>query len=715
MKTRYIYFVLPLLAGLLLAGCGDDDTTTKEETSGTGGEEQSRGIASITALVGDLETISRAGIHPENPTGSAFLARYEAGQGMTVRLDDETALFTYRQSRWFPEGSPLLFPAGKDTCALRVSVGKAGSVQDGTATGLLLADELVHEDARFTPDKHPTLTLNHAKALLEIDFGETILSGDVTIGQEVAYKIPNANRYHFLQEAGTSRVEIHCMYNYYAFTFEVDAAGLSSGNTFEANACYKAVIKMLPGGSRLALFSVSVGEWPESPSRGVASEGEFSLGVQGWEGEMTVLFTNDETMVVPLNGAGQATWTAQSPPRVIRGIKRDNVEILIGREERGMIQLLVNAAGEVQPRVSNGGSIVRVNTVAELYRAIGAYATALSSPVTVVQEADLDLMNEARVYANDFYANYDGGGYAIKNVNANFAGKSYVGGLFGTVHATVQNARVVSGSVSGSGRVGGIAGQVNATGQVINCSNAASVDATGAYSGGIAGYMNGGKLARTVNSGTITSSYGDQGGICGSATSSVLLLECRNAGDVICTYTSSQARVGGLVGHLPNTANMEITACYNEGLVKGTTYVGGLLGNAHIGKLTACYNAGRVESTLSGLQYCGGIVGRVYLTGSPSVIACYNSGQVVTAGTTYAGAFFGNDLAGITVRDGYFTGYPVSGLSQSAAGAKAFSATDWPVDNASIGWGVGTSGANGYYWKELGDHASSTYPRLYWE
>ncbi|MDR2130233.1 MAG: hypothetical protein LBP56_03545 [Odoribacteraceae bacterium] len=717
MKTTLLYIALSLLLALPFAGCDGSDPVNPGGEPGTSEREEIRGILSVTARVGEIETATRIGLHADNPTASGFLARYEMGQKMTVQLDNATGEFTYARSRWIPAVAPPLFPAGKDTCALSVSVSKPGSLQDGAAEGLLSADDLIHEDSSFTLDKHLNLTLTHAKALIEFDFGETILASPPTIGNEVAYKIPNTNRYYFLQSPGVDRFVMTCVYNNYTFTFDIIAPDISKNETFTPNTFYKVTFALLPGGSRLTILTVAIEAWPESPVKGTGNADLPSFQIHGWSGDATLVFTNGETSAITLDAVGQATWTPASPPRTLKSIRKGEREILIGRVENELIRLSLTNDGDVQPRMFEGGTLVLVNTVAELYKVLALYQNTPAVPVTVIQETDIDCMGEPRTYTNAFYASFDGGDHVIKNVNADFPDKGYVGGLFGTVHATVRNLHIASGKVSGYNRVGGIAGQVNATGQLINCTNAASVVASGQYSGGVAGYVNGGKLLRVINSGEVTSEYGDQGGLCGGLANNSRILESANTGGVTCIYESSQARVGGLVGYLASTSTTaEITACYNAGPVTGTSYVGGLVGSCQAGRFVACYNVGRVVSTYDGSQYCGGIFGRVYATGTPSVIACYNAGEIVPIpGKSYVGAFFGNDLAGITVRNGFYAGYSVSGLSQSAAGVKAFSDIDWPVDDPSKSWGVGTSGTDGYYWKDLGSHASARYPALYWE
>ena len=67
--------------------------------------------------------------------------------------------------------------------------------------------------------------------------------------------------------------------------------------------------------------------------------------------------------------------------------------------------------------------------------------------------------------------------------------------------------------------------------------------------------------------------------------------------------------------------NSVVTACYHEGSVSGSEFVGGVAGESAYGSLTACYHAGNV----SGSQYVGGVTG--VANGSLAIVkACYWNG-----------------------------------------------------------------------------------------
>ncbi len=97
------------------------------------------------------------------------------------------------------------------------------------------------------------------------------------------------------------------------------------------------------------------------------------------------------------------------------------------------------------------------------------------------------------------------------------------------------------------------------------------------------------------------------------------------------TMVSGGSYLGGIVGI--NDASSLLTECFNEGIVSGTSErVGGIAGQSN-SEISYCYNVGAVTGT----KYLGGIVG---FCNTPSIQYCYNAGIVQTtlADPTYIGA-----------------------------------------------------------------------------
>ncbi|MDR1918120.1 MAG: hypothetical protein LBQ65_00555 [Tannerellaceae bacterium] len=170
---------------------------------------------------------------------------------------------------------------------------------------------------------------------------------------------------------------------------------------------------------------------------------------------------------------------------------------------------------------------------------------------------------------------------------------------------------------------------------------------------------------------------------------------------------------------------VEVTACRNSGTVTSTGYdTGGIVGGINssdinaILTVTACYNTGAVSNTGTGLNI-GGIVGNLTSAGS-SITACYNMGTL-TANTTSIGHICGNNAG--TITSCYWTAGSGStatqgvGTETGTSDAKEFSATEWPVAASMPGWGIGDGSADNTYWKALGGWNGGTpeYPRLWWE
>lgn len=307
------------------------------------------------------------------------------------------------------------------------------------------------------------------------------------------------------------------------------------------------------------------------------------------------------------------------------------------------------------------------------------------------------------------------GGIAAKATNCKFesctnlgaiSGGDNVGGVAGSGDGSTftdcQNEKTVKG---GTG-VGGVVGTATTTAaKLVNCHNAAgaSVTATGANCGGVAGSVafsfsakncanagtvsgadsTGGVIGLTVNAtadqtveidacnnnaiGKVTGAAGT-GGVIGKAGKYLTLKNCSNLGtvkggnytggvlgqsDSDCTMTDcvneltvegSGSATGGVVGALGK--NGWISACYNgvAGIVIGTgANTGGVAGTTSDlrAAISGIYNAGKV--TGSGAQ-TGGVVGSLGVPGY-SVTGLYNTGTVDGTGT-YTGGVFGKVAAG---------------------------------------------------------------------
>ena len=157
--------------------------------------------------------------------------------------------------------------------------------------------------------------------------------------------------------------------------------------------------------------------------------------------------------------------------------------------------------------------------------------------------------------------------------------------------------------------------------------------------------------------------------------------------------------VGGLVGR--NTYD-QMEDCYNGNDVTGSQYVGGIAGQCtDAGILYRCFNYGVIKSTYNGNAYVGGITG--YST--TQISYCYNTG--IISGKQYVGGVIGQNSSSL-LQYCYNAGF-VDSLSNnyvgSVVGYRSSSYTSGSYDRqmSPIFYGDGLGGSIGY------DYNSSPY------
>lgn len=264
-------------------------------------------------------------------------------------------------------------------------------------------------------------------------------------------------------------------------------------------------------------------------------------------------------------------------------------------------------------------------------------------------------------------------------------GTYYIGGIVGENTSLVERC-VNNGAVNAGGQGGGIAGTLFG-GKIIVCTNNADVTSNEiGGAGGIAGSINIGsasvEITDCVNYGNIESGS-NTGGIVSSNTKA-LIRACANHGDI----TSRGDNAGGITaenGGIFGDDSPVIESCLNTGNISAVNYAGGIAGNNML-EISSSYSTGSISAANS-----GGIAGRndQYNGAAAKILDCYYSN---------AGAAYGTDT------------YPES----SEISAWEFSATAWPADDPSTGWGIGNDYENGYFWSTLGhwDAVSPAYPQL---
>ncbi len=252
-------------------------------------------------------------------------------------------------------------------------------------------------------------------------------------------------------------------------------------------------------------------------------------------------------------------------------------------------------------------------------------------------------------------------------------------------------------TVAAGGHGGGIVGS-NVTGLITGCEFHGKINVLKAgLCGGIAGTnYDGGIIENCLNTGSIEGTSFN-GGILGRNRG--ILRACKNTGDLKVAKGTQWTGAGGVVGRNDNKTG-QVIACYNTGTISSTGGFGGLCGvsDGEGCTITACYSTGLIVNSGDAslvAQVAGWFLGRTMYSW---IRYCYviSEGQPQTSN-----GVFGNghkDRVDVKILDG--------------------EAPEWPTEDAEKGWGIWKEGCDptqGYYWKDLGNQATKTYPKLYWE
>ena len=284
---------------------------------------------------------------------------------------------------------------------------------------------------------------------------------------------------------------------------------------------------------------------------------------------------------------------------------------------------------------------------------------------------------------NSFAGTFEGNNRTINGLNIKKDGETV--GLFAYNTGTIRDIILESGSITGVTRVAGIVAINNGTienchnngviismtgskpagggiagrsaGKIRYCSNFSNIENdSGSYIGGIvASLVNNGELSNCYNTGIIKGKS-TVGGVVGQANKSKVMYSY-NIGNI-----KAESAVGGIAG---SCINSKIIYNYNTGNVEGSndlldvnTCVGGIIGILR-GEVIGCYNLGIIK----GYSSVGGIVGRTYEDNSGEeyeykISDCYNIGLVQgTGGAIDIGNIIGGAYANIelVINNNYFS------------------------------------------------------------
>ena len=212
---------------------------------------------------------------------------------------------------------------------------------------------------------------------------------------------------------------------------------------------------------------------------------------------------------------------------------------------------------------------------------------------------------------------FDGNGYEvtglyIENSQARTIGLfGYVAQVRGVV-PTIKNVSVTNVYMYGYGYAGAIVGNSTSGANIENCYSSGYIEIDegadgwgGSIVGGIIGELYGGRIVNCVSE----------------------------------TVVKGDSYVGGIVGKICKSYNdtakeyMDITVenCHNTADIYGNQDVGGVVGSSSVGTtgnlglVKNCYNTGNIRSFGNRSNHIGGVIGRVE---NVKVVNCYNTGNI---------------------------------------------------------------------------------------
>jgi len=278
---------------------------------------------------------------------------------------------------------------------------------------------------------------------------------------------------------------------------------------------------------------------------------------------------------------------------------------------------------------------------------------------------DIDLTSgsgfEASVINGLFEGTFNGNGHTLSNLIINASSVNNIG-LFKQINgATISHVNLSGFAISGQNKVGNLVGEVSGGNNEISHVHVVNATLSGvADVGGIVGRSNSSNLtlASITQYGSVVGSDERIGGIIGnsytqSSGKSINITNTFNYGTIRGTSI-----VGGLIGNLSGTSNtLTINASSNFGNVQGNGYdVGGIIGNVnysntnHDVTFRNVANLGDVSTTSTDDSHkVGGLIGSN--SGTFTIENAYNTGLVTTAATspTHLGGIVDENGSNVTL------------------------------------------------------------------
>ena len=208
-----------------------------------------------------------------------------------------------------------------------------------------------------------------------------------------------------------------------------------------------------------------------------------------------------------------------------------------------------------------------------------------------------------------FAGTFDGDGHTVTLSGSVWGLFAYVMGTYDSNYSVKEYAvvkNVITDGISKDAPLIHAAGYA----KISNCINKADTTGDNGYIAGIVGSLKYAlkynslkycdlRIENCINEGDIRGTS-YVGGIVGEAVSGMVITGCVNTGNI-----SGTGKIGGIAGHIQKTQNaVKIENSYNSGAVSGSTSVGGLVGDLYNGvQINNCYNAGEATYAIAGGVY----------------------------------------------------------------------------------------------------------------
>jgi hypothetical protein len=341
--------------------------------------------------------------------------------------------------------------------------------------------------------------------------------------------------------------------------------------------------------------------------------------------------------------------------------------------------------GSTAPALATPPPVHNIATCADL-QTLGQDNSTRSDTINLTADLDCSgIASFAPLYLNGLSGIFDGHGHSISHLTVNMPTYSCVGLFRQVIGGTIQNLRLLSGSIVGNNDTAALVGCAGGA-TITNVTSAIDVSGSDGNVGGLIGYLfsQGDSLVQDSSAtGSVTSTVsfffggGPIGGLVGiiiAQNANITLRRVFATG----TVTSGDHSAGGLVGMAlaqadVATSTITIADSYSHSNVSapGKLRVGGILGygqatgSGAVGtiNLTHVYASG----TLTGQQNVGGLVGygNTAQTGQFTIASSFATGSVTATTSGAAGILGYNNAASPSIITSTHSYYDGPGTGQS--------------------------------------------------